>query len=195
MTKENTKLDEVKLKAESAMKTLKDGTLRNLATAYLVNNKKELSTAYGSILGDYTYNKYLGNLSKPDSTMAGLMGAGIAQSEANSGVRYGGSVSGGDLISSAMAIIQESLGNMYSKDALSMIGSNVELDKKYSGKTLTELAKSDDKNTKKLSELMSSIYMTNMVNDAAMEAIKETKKATLGGLEETLVKEGFAIAA
>lgn len=174
---------------EIALKNLGSNNLINLAVAYLVHRSGQFGEAGDSAVEQYKYLPAFEGGAQSHDFESGekhdLIRRSILDSRED-GERYSGHVSEKEIIKSAAATIQRSLSYVKVQDVLDLIGSEMRVKGEYRDKYLSELAESENKEDKKVYEMVTGGYITYLTTKNVSEAFDERTKDTRKGLEKIL---------
>src|SRR3989344_822489 len=164
---------------EVALKNLKSA-LGDLAVAYQV----QISESYGKAGGDAVYNHLY---TKARGSEEGNALTNKILRDNSGGLRYGGSVSEAQIISSAYSTIKNSLGLVKVSDVMQLLGSKEKIDPKYKDAYMSDLlGENADEQLKQIGQMVMQTYMGSRTDAKFGEAFAMNSRAGVGQLEQIL---------
>jgi len=177
-----------------ALKNLNESKLWDLSTAYHTHKK---DSGYGEnankVVENYLYSPAINSKPTTYDLESGEESDLIKDSLLNSrkeGERYSGQVSEHDIIKTSANIMQQSLSAVKVNDIMSFLGfdtSNIQ--EKYKGKYITDLAQSENEEDKKIALSLISGYIQYQTTQRVSLALGQGAESLKGGLEKLVMKE------
>ena len=176
---------------EIALRNLEESNLLDLSVVYYTNRE---DSGYGkndnAAVEESLYHPAIGSGAKAYDLKSGEKSDLLKDSLLSSrqdGKRYSGQVSEYEIIKTATAIIQQSLGAVKVEDIMNLLGSSIDINKNYKDKYLVDLAESKNKEEQETVQKLIGGYLSYITAQGVSKALGQRTENIKSGLEE-LVK-------